>query len=626
MSLLLDTRESPFAKWVPVPIADVRFAAGFWRDRRDALINQGLAAQFDQCESSGRLDNFRRAAGAAPRPYRGFVFNDSDVHKWLEAGYWAAATHKLDPALIQAIRETSRLILAAQESDGYLNSYFYGDRAAQKWTNLEDWHELYCAGHFIQAALAAERTGQGGLLPAAEKLAGLICDTFGPEVDGRQPGIPGHQEIEIALIELYRETGTTRYLQQAEYFVRQRGQGLLKSRIYNQNHTPFTELERLEGHAVRALYLNIAATDLYTETGDQALKRSLERQWDHLSQKQLYVTGGVGSRHVGESLGADYELPNDRAYAETCAAVANVMWNYRMLMLDGEPRYADMMERSLYNGALAGISLAGDHYFYVNPLAAESTHRRQPWFNCACCPPNIARLLASLGGYLFTTDREGLSINLYAASRLNTLLADGRQVKLQVQTDYPWSGQIAVLFEQEVEMRLRLRIPSWYRIGGTLRLNGVPEPVELQAGSFVELERAWGPGDRIELDLAMRAELLKSHPKVQANSGRVAIRRGPLIYCVETQDHPGYDLDMIRVDTTTAVEAEARADIAAGLQGIRLAGTYTDPALNFGDRLYGLDEETSAQTDAPRVELRAIPYFAWANRKAGAMRVWMQAV
>ena len=372
MSLSVNQRCSPFAALNPVPAQSVILTKGFWQARQRALFQDGLLAQHAHCERTGRLDNFRRAAGAHKGPYQGLLFNDSDVHKWLEAGYWALGSGQAHPDLERQVQAVTELVLAAQEPDGYLNTHFYDEMAEHKWTNLDDWHELYCAGHFIQAALAAHHNGHPRLLNAAVRLADLICETFGPTSTGQRPGIPGHQGIEIALIELYRLTANKTYLEQAQYFIDERGQGLLGKRSYNQNDKPIREQEQLVGHAVRALYLNIAAADLYAETGDPELKTALERLWVHLNQYQLYVTGGIGSRHASESMGSNYELPNDRAYAETCAAVANVIWNQRMLLIDGERCYADMLELSLFNGALAGISLDTDSYFLRQSARSRS--------------------------------------------------------------------------------------------------------------------------------------------------------------------------------------------------------------------------------------------------------------
>ncbi len=398
--VVVDTSRSPEARLRPVPLNAIRLTDEFWRPRRELNRNTTLKAQYLHLEKTGRLDNFRRVAGDFDGDFQGIFFNDSDVYKWLEGASWALATDQ-DAELAEMVASVVSLIERAQEADGYLNTYFALERGNQRWTNLRDMHELYCAGHLFQAAVAHSRvTGSERLLAVAQRFADLICATFGSR-QGQIEGAPGHPEIEMGLVELARATGESRYLDQAAYFLGARGRGLIGGRAYHQDHVPFREADRLTGHAVRALYLSAGAADIVAELGDSELRRALNRLWDRMVSRQMYVTGAVGARHEGEAIGADFELPNARAYAETCAGIANVMWAWRMLQITGEAAYTDVMERALYNAALPGISLDGTTYFYVNPLAQDGAaegsgvHQREPWFVCLLSS-NIARTIAQM--------------------------------------------------------------------------------------------------------------------------------------------------------------------------------------------------------------------------------------
>ncbi|MBS7618163.1 glycoside hydrolase family 127 protein, partial [Candidatus Bathyarchaeota archaeon] len=411
--VVVDSSQSPYSLLKPVSVDSVKLKDGFWAPRIKTLIEVTLPTQYELLEETGRIDNFRRTAGKMETEFKGLFFNDSDVYKWVEAASYALA-YDGDSRIERIVNSVITDIVDAQDPDGYLNTYFTFERRAQRWTNLRDMHELYCAGHLIQAAVAHYRaTGRRTLLDAGVKLADHILSIFAP---GKRQGTPGHPEIEMALVELYRTTRRSAFLDLAKSFIDNRGKGLIGGSLYHIDHKPFRELDEIVGHAVRSVYLNCGAADVYMETGDGSLLRALERLWQNMVNCKMYVTGGLGSRYEGEAFGENYELPNRRAYAETCAAVANVMWNWRMLLVTGKAEYADIMELALYNGALAGIGLDGETYFYVNPLVDRGLHRRSRWFDCACCPPNIARLIASISGYFYSTSRDGIWIHIYATS------------------------------------------------------------------------------------------------------------------------------------------------------------------------------------------------------------------
>ena len=596
----------------------------FWSPRLAALREVTLPQQWSAMESTGRIDNFRSAAGRLDKTHQGFVFNDSDVYKWLEA----AARAGPHPAYNAQVDELVELITEAQQPDGYLNTAFMGQKAQDRWLDIRNQHELYSAGHMIEAALALSAAGDERLMPAAIRLATLVCELFGPEDAGKQPVVPGHEEIEIALIALYRATGEARYLEQARYFIDARGQGLIGGLAYHQDHKPFRDLDRMTGHAVRALYLNTAAADLYIETGDPALLATLEHLWERLYTRQVYVTGGLGARHSGESFGEDYELPNAAAYSETCAAVASVFWNRRMLAITGNPKYADAIETALYNAALSGISLAGDRYFYTNPLASEGEHQRAAYFSCVCCPPNIARLLAALPEYFVSAEEGAVWIHLYAAGSARVGLG-GREIRFRVETDYPWDGRIRLTVETGGEFGLRLRVPGWAEVAQA-EVNLTLSEVErgrtdewanqrmgesANGAGYLAIDRDWSVGDVVDLDFPMLPRWVSAHPNVAENAGRVALTRGPLVYCVESADpHP----DQLRI----AIDDEVLPVEEESIVGLRFPAEHVPADPGWEQSLYRptVRDEASGEPAA----VTAIPYYAWANGKAAPMRVWLK--
>jgi DUF1680 family protein len=615
---LVDTTSSPHARLRPVALGAVRLEGDFRQPRREINRRLTLPSQYRKCEETGRIDNFRRAAGKIGGAFHGRYYNDSDVYKWIEAVSYALAEGP-DPELEVPLSNVIREIAEAQESDGYLNTHFTGEKRSQRWTNLRDWHELYCAGHLMQAAVAHRRcTGREELLTVAVRFADLICDTFGPE--GR-PGTCGHQEIETALVELYRLTGTRRYLDQARRFIEARGgsPAVIGGSPYHQDHRPFRELSEVTGHAVRMMYYCCGAADLVLETGDPEYAAALERLWRNMTERRMYVTGGIGSRYDGEAFGDDYELPNERAYAESCAAIGSVMWNWRMLQLSGEARYADLIETTLYNAVLPGLSLDGKLYYYENPLADDGRHRRQPWFDCACCPPNLARLLASLPAYFYSTGDDGVWVHQYASGTADLSFGEEQMLKARQETRYPWDGRVDLTVDptEPMEFTLRLRIPGW-ATSAEITVNGKGWTGPAEPGTYAEIRRTWRAGDEVVLHLPMKAQWLRSHPRVANNCGRVALLRGPLVYCVEHADLGSDPRDLIVLPERGLTE-EWNPELLSGVVSLRGDGLAVQRA---GEALYSRHDEVPPAHFGP-TPFRAVPYYAWGNREAGPMAVWL---
>jgi DUF1680 family protein len=622
--VVVDTSASPHARLRPVPLGAVHLRDDFWVPRRRRNQEVTLPSQYHQCEETGRIDNFRRAAGKKQGPFRGRYYNDSDVYKWVEAAAYALASGP-DPELERLLETVVREIRDAQGPDGYLNTYFTFERERERWTNLKDLHELYCAGHLIQAAVAHRRcTGRRDLLDVAVRLADHLCEIFGPE--GR-PGTCGHQEIEMALVELYRLTGIRRYLIQARLFIERRGHEppLVGGSAYHQDHAPFRTLDAVVGHAVRMVYYCCGAADVYAETGEAEYREALERLWESMVRRRMYVTGGIGSRYEGEAFGEDYELPNERAYAESCAAIGSVMWNWRMLQLEGDARFADVIENTLYNAMLPSLSLHGERYFYQNPLADTGKHRRQPWFECACCPPNIARMLAALPSYFYSLSGEGVWVHLYAANEAALRLENGRAVTLRQETTYPWDGEVEIHVEtaSPEPFSLFARIPAWCE-GATLRVNGEALPVEGGPGSYAEIRRTWASGDTLRLSLPMPVRRVESHPYVANNAGRVALRRGPLLYCIEQADLGGTDPRDVVLPADRELTPSLEPGLMGGVMVLRGPALARSASLEGAGELYRMPG-TAPPAETRPLELTAIPYYAWGNREAGGMAVWVAA-
>jgi DUF1680 family protein len=618
--------------WQTLAGGAVTIEGGLWARRQATNRDAALPHGYRMLEAAGNLENLRIAAGRSTGRYQGPVFMDSDVYKWIEA---AAYEHARIPSdwLLSHMAAAIDIVGAAQGEDGYLNSHYQVAEPGRRWTDFAQGHELYCAGHLFQAAVAHHRaTGEDGLLRIARRFADYLDARFGP---GREPGTPGHPEIEMGLTELYRETGERRYLDLAGFFLDQRGRawlgpGRYNSAAYYQDRVPVREAAEVEGHAVRALYLTAGVADVYLETREAALLAALDRQWADLTSHKLYVTGGVGSRHLGEAFGQPYELPNDLAYCETCAAIASILWSWRMLLATGQARFADLIDRTLHNAVLAGVSLDGERYFYVNPLASNGRPehlgrggcRRKEWHLVACCPPNVMRLLASLGHYVATRDRTGLQVHQYAPARITTQLPSGRSVALRMETRYPWEGSVRLTIEagDGSSWPLALRVPEWCG-HATARVNGGAIEASPDARGYFRLERSWRPDDIVELDLPMDVRLIEPHPAIESTRGSVAIERGPLVYCLEQADQGDAPIAELEIDPTGAPASRWDPALLEGIVVVRAPGFRVDTS-SWGDRLYR-PLRSGAPPARQRVELSAIPYFAWANRSPGAMRVWV---
>lgn len=632
-AVIVDTARSPHVRLRSVPVDAVKLEDNFWEPRRRINREKTIPSQYKHCEDTGRLNNFRRAAGTFDGPFEGIYFNDSDVYKWLEAASWELACGP--NTKIQAmVDESVELIAAAQQPDGYLNTYFMFDKASDRWSNLKDMHELYCAGHLMQAAVAHYRaTGSERLLAVARRLADCICNTFGPASEGKREQTDGHEEIEMALIELYRVTQEARYLQQAQFFIDIRGRGTIGGGNYHQDHEPLRDQKRMAGHAVRHVYLCAGGADLVAESGDKPLRTALDHLWQNMVFRQMYISGGIGSRWEGEAFGRDFELPNERAYTETCAAIGSLMWNWRMLQLEADARFADIMEQTLYNGLMSGISLDGESYFYQNPLSDDSTHRREPWFGCACCPPNIARLLAQLPGYFYSVSDEGIWAHLYAENTARIALPQGGTVELKQRTKYPFDGDIEIEIvslegvPEGTEWTLFLRAPMWCSSFHRPKLNSKSaEAYKPKTGNsnYFPLCRTWQVGDTVQISFSMPVRRVECHPNAVENRDRVALMRGPLLYCLEGTDHKGHDLRDIYLPNRSRIYTLERPDL---LEGVTILTAQSEEAPledDHGDVLYYSAQSRPQKSAAHPVELTAIPYYAWANREAGRLQVWIR--
>ena len=623
----------------PVGAGDAIIRDGFWGLRQERNREVSLPIGARRLREAGNLDDLHLASqpGDQRDAYRGPQFMDSDIYKWLEAVSWEIGRTE-DPELVAQLREWTRAIAEAQDEDGYINSWVQasGD-PGRRYQDLAMSHELYCMGHLLQAAVAAHRAaGDEELLAVARRAADHLLATFGREGD---PGLDGHPVIEMALAELARETGEQAYLNLARHFVISRGRGTIaghgREPIYYSDRVPVQQATHVEGHAVRALYLASGAADVALELPEAeavGLDLAQDRQWEDLVATRTYLTGGFGSRWDGEAFGDAFELPPDRAYCETCAAIAAVQWSWRRLLATGEPRHADLIERILFNGFASGTSLEGDEFFYVNALrvrrdAVPDDHRnpaagRHGWYTVACCPPNVMRTVAQLSGYLATHDDEGVQLQQYAGGAIRTDLPAG-EVAFEVRTDYPWADrvEIEITAASGEPWSLDLRVPAWCN-GAVATLhpagNGSEDRVGGAAGAYLQLHRCWSAGDRVVLELPMAVRITRPDDRIDAVRGCAAVEVGPLVYCFEDHDQPGgVSVDEI-VLTGDDPSVSWRPDLLGGVTAVEIGG---------GIRQAGpgaLPDRSHGANSAPRpVRLTAIPYHAWANRGVRAMRVWV---
>ena len=614
-----------------VPVQAVRIGDGFWSVRRRVATERSLPTLLEELEAHGVVDNFRRLEGHSDIVRKGRISTDADLYKWIEAAAWALASNETSAAQkVQLHGDIESLIshvAAAQDSTGYLDTWFTGDKAHLRFTDLPHSHEDFCLGHLLQAGIAYYRaTGNRRLLDIGIRFADYVVNNFGA---AKRPFVTGHPELEMALVELYRTTGQPRYLEFTRYLFSGAERDRLKLKDpdvrYMFSGRSFTSHTEFEGHAVRALYAVSGATDYFTETGDPAYKRTLDLLWTDLTARKMYLTGGVGSRAAGESFGDAYELPSETAYAETCASIANVMWNFRLLLMTGDARYADLLERTLYNGVNSGMSLLGSQYCYRNPLASSGEKLRNPWYDVTCCPPNLERLFESLPGYLYSLSRDGLYVNLYQTSELDWHLEDGTGIKLTQTTDYPWSGSIRlkVIPVKPSEFTINLRWPGWSP-SFSIQINGNPIAVPTSAGSFVPISRTWMPGDTISIDMPMQAAPTVANPRVHDDYGRIALQRGPLVYALEQIDQNGAALGDLFLRSGSPVSVEPRKDLLGGVTILKYPGQVAEKSLGE-EPLYQPQSVTANRAKRPAT-LTFIPYYAVGNREPTPMEVWVPVV
>lgn len=616
----------------PVPFTSVKVTDSFWGQRLKASREVTIPLAFRMCEETGRYQNFVNAAHPSDTiKVGGLSFDDTDVYKTIEGASYLLQTYP-DKRLQRYIDSVLVIVAAAQEPDGYLyTSRTMNPKHPHEWAGPERWvaeedlsHELYNLGHLVEGAIAHyQATGKRNFLDIAIRYADCVCREIG-DGEGQVVVVPGHQIAEMALAKLYLVTGDRKYLDQAKFFLDKRGH-TSRTDEYSQAHKPVLQQDEAVGHAVRATYMYAGMADVAALTGDTAYIAAIDRIWENIVGKKLYITGGIGATSNGEAFGADYELPNMSAYCETCAAIGNVYVNYRLFLLHGESKYYDVLERTLYNGLISGVSLDGGNFFYPNPLESMGQHQRQPWFGCACCPSNICRFIPSLPGYVYAVKGDNLYVNLYM-SNTSEVEVGGKKVSLEQQTGYPWNGDVTVTVKKNTagQFTLRLRIPGWVRgqvvpsnlyeyadgkrTAYSVRVNGEKVEGGLQDGYFC-IDRRWKKGDRVEVHFDMEPRVVKAINKVEADRGRVAVERGPLVYCAEWPDND-FDVLSVIMNRHPQFEVVERPDLLCGIDQLKTAA-----------QVLGYDGQ--GRVTAKDVQLTLIPYYAWAHRGAGNMAVWL---
>ena len=615
----------------PVPFTSVKVTDNFWGHRLKASREVTIPLAFNKCEETGRYENFVKAANPSDEyKVEGFSFDDTDVYKTIEGASYLLQTYP-DKKLEKYIDSVLVIVAGAQEPDGYLytartmNPEHPHDWAGpERWTKVEELsHEFYNLGHMVEGAVAHyQATGKRNFLDIAIKYADCVCKAIGNGPDQKKL-VPGHQIAEMALVRLYLVTGDRKYLDQAKFFLDARGYTNRKD-AYSQAHKPVLEQDEAVGHAVRATYMYAGMADVAAITGDSSYIKAVDKIWENIVSKKIYITGGIGARHAGEAFGDNYELPNFSAYNETCAAIGNVYVNYRLFLLHGDAKYFDVLERTLYNGLISGVSLDGGSFFYPNPLASIGGYSRKPWFGCACCPSNISRFIPSLPGYVYAVKDDQVYVNLFMSNR-GELKVNRKKVVLEQETSYPWNGDIRIRVAQgNLAFTMNLRIPGWVRgevlpsdlyryadgqkLGYMVTVNGEPVEGELQKG-YLQIERKWKKGDVVEVHFDMQPRVVKANDKVTADHGRVAVERGPVVYCAEWPDND-FNVHNILLNQHPVFQVVDKPDMLCGIREI----TTDAQALSY---------DTAGKLAVKDVKLTLIPYYAWAHRGEGDMAVWL---
>ena len=629
------------SEFAPVGFADVRLEGNFWRERLDTVLARTIPSQHVQLEKHGILESLTLPNPPPPLRYprnqHGFtvqVFWDSDVGKWIEAASYALA-HRRDAKIEAQIDAIVDLFGKAQLPDGYVNCWYLGREPEKRWTNLRDNHELYNLGHMLEGAVAYfQVTRRRKFLDIMERAIAHVREVFGPGPNQKH-GYPGHQELELALIKLYHLTKDKKHLELATYFINQRGtkpyyfdeeavaRGAnpadywFKTYEYSQTHEPVRQQKKVVGHAVRAVYMYTAMADLAGELNDAGLKSACETLWKDVTETKMYLTAGLGPAAANEGFTQDFDLPNDTAYAETCASVALIFWAQRMLHLDLDGKYADVLEQSLFNNTLCGLSREGEHYFYSNPLEDDGGHSRWAWHTCPCCTMNVSRLIASVGGYFVSHSDDAIAFHLYGGISTTVPLKTGK-VALREVSNYPWSGDIDIHVEPETPATfdVKVRIPAWTK-GAKVTVNGQPVDTAAAVNGYLNIHRLWAQGDVVSLDLPMPAERIYAHPAVRMDAGRVALKRGPLVYCLEEVDNPGGRVQRLRLPRNAELKSTTRADLFDGIV------TIAAEAVAVQDEGWQHELYRTSPPAEERAILTALPYYLWNNRQKGSMLVWV---